>query len=338
MRGLGTTDEKAPLISVIVPVYNVLPYLDECVDSIVFQADSRIEVILIDDGSTDGSGERCDELALRSDFVSVAHKTNGGLASARNAGMKTARGRYVSFVDSDDRLAPGSIPRMVAWASCAESDICFLQCEKFYPNGIRKPFGCEIASHDMEGLSAEESLEFLSHLGKFPDAACTKLYKRSFLERNELSFPEDGRFSEDLGFAIDCLLLAGSFAAIDGLVYEYRQDRPDSITSRPSGKHFYDLMKFVNESVDKLTDPSRNPKNSRCESCLSFVAYELSIMTWMLSLFKGEERRHAMRDLRRFLWVMPYGRGRKAAMTRSAINLFGVKLTSRLLAIYMRLR
>ena len=93
------------LISVIVPVYNVKDYLDECVSSLIAQTYKQLEIILVDDGSKDGSGELCDKYANDDDRIKVIHKSNGGLSSARNAGLDVARGEFVGFVDSDDFLA-----------------------------------------------------------------------------------------------------------------------------------------------------------------------------------------------------------------------------------------
>lgn len=326
------------LISIVIPVYNVLPYLGECMESILSQARDGVEVILVDDGSTDGSGEACDSFSSDVADIHVIHKPNGGLASARNAGMAIARGVYVAFVDSDDKLAPGAIGRLVDWASGADADICFLDCVKFFPDGSRKPFGCKVHSDELKGLDADLALDVLSRLDKFPDAACIKLYKRSFLKSNSVVFPDDGRFSEDLGFAIDCFLAARSFDAIDGPYYEYRQNREGSITSTLTPKHFFDLITFVDESVSKLVDQDGVPKNAKCASCLSFVSYELAIMTWMLGVLDKADREKGVKELEKYRWVMPFGKGRKAILTSKVVGIFGFRGTSKLLSLYMYLR
>ena len=97
---------REKLLSVIVPVYNVENYLSRCVDSILSQSGVTLEVLLVDDGSTDASGKICDSYAARDDRVKVIHKENGGLSSARNTGLDRASGDYVTFVDSDDYLEP----------------------------------------------------------------------------------------------------------------------------------------------------------------------------------------------------------------------------------------
>lgn len=95
-----------PLISIIIPVYNVGKYLDLCANSVIKQTYSNLEIILIDDGSSDSSGILCDELAIKDRRIKVTHKKNGGLSFARNCGMEIATGEYIAFVDSDDWIAP----------------------------------------------------------------------------------------------------------------------------------------------------------------------------------------------------------------------------------------
>ena len=101
------------LISVIVPCYNVRPYLRRCIDSIAGQANVNLEVIMVDDGSTDGTSELCDAIAASNRRTRVIHKANGGLSDARNAGLDSANGPIVTFVDSDDFLPPGAIGTML---------------------------------------------------------------------------------------------------------------------------------------------------------------------------------------------------------------------------------
>ena len=98
--------QEKPLVSIIVPVYNVKDYLNECVESIVNQSYTALEIILVDDGSTDGSAEICDNWLKRDSRIRVIHKENGGLSDARNAGMSIATGEYVGFVDGDDKIPP----------------------------------------------------------------------------------------------------------------------------------------------------------------------------------------------------------------------------------------
>lgn len=102
----------SPLISVIVPVYKVEDYLDECVESIIQQTYNNLDIILVDDGSPDNCPKKCDEWARRDSRIRVFHKKNGGLSSARNVGVENAKGKYISFIDSDDTILPDFIEQL----------------------------------------------------------------------------------------------------------------------------------------------------------------------------------------------------------------------------------
>ena len=117
--------EEYPLVSVIVPVYKVEPYLRRCIDSIVGQTYRNLEIILVDDGSPDHCGTICDEYALRDSRIKVIHKENDGLSSARNAGLDIANGEYIGFVDSDDHTASQMYERLVVTAIANDADIVF---------------------------------------------------------------------------------------------------------------------------------------------------------------------------------------------------------------------
>lgn len=115
------------LISVIVPVYNVKNYLKKCVDSILSQTYSVLQVILVDDGSTDGSGELCDLLAKCDKRIQVVHKSNGGLSDARNAGIEIAEGKYFSFIDSDDYIEPDMVESLYKLAKSTDCHLFFIR-------------------------------------------------------------------------------------------------------------------------------------------------------------------------------------------------------------------
>ena len=116
-------EERKPLVSVIVPVYNVYPYLRDCVQSVQAQSYQNWELLLVDDGSTDGSGELCDELAVEDGRIQVFHKPNGGLSDARNHGMHHARGEYFCFLDSDDLLPENALEKLVGLCEQHRADV-----------------------------------------------------------------------------------------------------------------------------------------------------------------------------------------------------------------------
>ena len=165
------------VISVIVPVYNVAAYLPECLDSILSQDYDKLEVILIDDGSTDDSGAICDDYARRDSRIRVIHQKNGGAAAAKNAGLRAATGEYLSFADSDDFLEPGAYAYMLALLKENDADI------------VRCAFQNRFRTRTEQWLAGEDRcvMEGKTFLVRFTtDWTCgllwNKLYKRALFD------------------------------------------------------------------------------------------------------------------------------------------------------------
>lgn len=129
--------ENNIIISIVIPVYNVEKYLDECLGSIIKNYHTNVEVILVDDGSTDKSGSLCDKYDKKYEFISVIHKKNGGLSSARNVGIEKAKGKYIWFVDSDDYISNDSISNILEEAK-KDGDLIIGNYLVFYPNGKKR--------------------------------------------------------------------------------------------------------------------------------------------------------------------------------------------------------
>ena len=166
------------LISVIVPVYNVKNFLNRCVDSILKQTYSNIEIVLVDDGSNDGSEVICDQLAHNYDNVRVIHKPNGGLSSARNAGIAVAKGKYIGFVDSDDFIDLDMYKCLYDNIIKTKSDISICKPYKFSKEDEI------VESKEVERIKTYENIEILRHM--YDDyftivVAWNKLYKKTFL-------------------------------------------------------------------------------------------------------------------------------------------------------------
>lgn len=323
------------LLSFILPVYNVEAYLEECVDSILEQVTDECEVILVNDGATDSSGEICDRYAESDPAIKVVHKENGGLSSARNAGMPVATGRYISFVDSDDKIFPGSVAKILEWIKTEGTDICFLQAVKFYPDGTEKDLGEDIVRAELKGQDRKHAVAHLASRPKYPGSAWAKLYRREFLLKNDLHFPYDRRFSEDLGFIRDCILSAESFDVLDFPYYRYRQNRAGSITNKITSRNFYDLLTFIIESAEKLTVDKR-ARDTVSEHAMGFVAYEYSVLMLIYNRILKQDRKDAMKRLREYKWTLSYSANRKCRLISTVSRFCGIRLTSFLLKKYRK--
>lgn len=323
------------LLSIIVPVYNVEKYLQECVESVIQTDMDSVEIILVDDGSTDSSGKMCDEIADKYDCVHCIHKENAGVSKARNDGLAVARGKYVAFVDADDRLSPNGLSAILEWIQKSSADICFMQARKLYPNGTLVDLGDGISSGGIRGKNKEEVFEYLASRPKYPGSACTKLFKRDFLVDNMLIFPVGRTNGEDLAFVMECLLAAGSFDALDMPYYEYRQNRFGSASHTITVEAFRQVSEFVSEFSDRLVKNSK-AVNEIADCAMSFVAYEyLVLMMFYEALRKrGDSEIKALRTyLKEKQWVMRYAKSRLGMLGLCCMKMLGFDLTAWIIGI-----
>lgn len=220
----------APFFSVILPVYNVYDLLERCVQSVLQQGFSDYEILLVDDGSTDGSGQLCDQLAAANPGIRVIHKENGGLASARNAGLSQAAGQYIWFVDSDDWIEPDSL--QLLFDACREKP----DMVKFSHYRVTQE-RVAVKSNAPEGLYRQEQLESLWDMafystGKYVLSACTHIYNRQFLQENSLCFVSERQVgSEDYLFNLQAMAMCRCICVTGHTLYNYEQ-RMGSLTQR----------------------------------------------------------------------------------------------------------
>lgn len=192
--------QEHPLITVIVPVYNILEYLPRCVHSITAQTYRNLEILLIDDGSTDGTGELCDRLGEEDDRIRVFHKENGGSSSARNLGLIHATGEYVGFVDSDDYIEPDMYELLLTAIQENSVEAAQVGRDEIDEQGSRLPDICEPPKEPEIWESRDFLLELLLHRGDC--SFCTKLIRRELFQ--EERFPEE-KLNEDFNLLVRML-------------------------------------------------------------------------------------------------------------------------------------
>lgn len=216
--------ENTPLLSVIVPVYNVEDYVGRCVDSILNQTYRNLEVILVDDGATDSSGAICDAFQEKDSRVRVIHKENGGLSSARNTGLEAATGEYITFVDSDDWIeADGYAHLMELMFRYGVKLVCG---GNYNVDGATGERTLALCPEKEEVISAEEFVGRMFLWQGFDSSACDKIYHRSLLET--FRYPE-GKVCEDVPVTYKIVLTTDRAALSDRPFYNYFH-REGSIT------------------------------------------------------------------------------------------------------------
>lgn len=213
-------EKSMPIISVIIPVYNVEKYLCQCLDSVINQTYKNLEIILVDDGSTDDSGKICNEYAKRDRRIIVVHKNNGGLSDARNAGIDICKGEYVSFVDSDDWLDLDMYEIFISKIIEHNADIVSCGYVLEFAN---KKFNCNLANIIIDGN--DKVLQNLFYNKNFPNAVWGKVYNKNIFEK--LRFPI-GKIYEDMLIKYDILKKSQKVVILKSTFYHYRQ-RSNSI-------------------------------------------------------------------------------------------------------------
>lgn len=206
--------KKLPLLTIIVPVYNILDYLPRCVHSITAQTYERLEIILVDDGSTDGTDKLCDDLASEDCRIRVYHRKNGGSSAARNTGLSLAKGEYIGFVDSDDYIEPDMYERLYKGILETGAKIAQIGRNETDEEGRLLPDIC-IPPAKQEFISSHDFMEeLLMHRGDC--SFCTKLLHRDLFRKHV--FPE-GLLNEDFRLLIQLLPLTEGVLSLPGYGY-----------------------------------------------------------------------------------------------------------------------
>lgn len=210
-----------PTVSIVVPIYKVEQYIHRCIDSILSQTFSDFELILVDDGSPDNCGAICNEYAEKDPRVKVIHKPNGGVSSARNAGIDAAIGKYIAFCDSDDYLDPEWVAELVGAISKAPTAWCFCGCHCVDANGSRFQENCVLHK-----TPAYETLPMKAYpeIYKTNFSACLwlRIFNLDIIRTHDIRFDENLSVSEDVLFTLEYGAYCDSFSVINRALYNHR--------------------------------------------------------------------------------------------------------------------
>lgn len=232
------------LVSVIIPVYNVEKYLEQCLDSVINQTYQNLQIILVDDGSTDGCPQICEQYAAKDPRVEVIHRKNGGLTAARNTGLTAVKGEYIGFVDSDDWIHPEMYRHLVEILEKTDADISTVEVEKTTGeiSTVQEPVEVKV-------LSQQEFAKVFFKIGsqKIVYYVWNRLYKKELLEPEH--FEEKFSIGEDVVASYKAWTKAEKIAVSNQLMYYYRQKT--GMTSTFNSKYFQ-LLDVWN-SVAQLT-------------------------------------------------------------------------------------
>lgn len=283
-----------PKFSIIVPIYNIENYIEKCIDSVLTQSYDNFELILVDDGSPDGCPGICDEYAKKDSRVQVVHKKNGGLSSARNAGLAVAQGEYCWMVDGDDYISPDALEKILPYAQ-GEIDIINVGLVGFM-DGEVADFCKNPEVYDYIGFADHKKIcQLTSH------ACSTKLltyvwrnvYRTAFLNEKSLRFEESLCYAEDSAFNMGAYLQAEKMQFTDVCVYAYCY-RTDSLSIKREGRFDLSVMRHF-ELYDKIRDESYGkycgyPDEAYYEDAGKFIIRTLYIYALLNRLYMSSSK------------------------------------------------
>lgn len=252
------------LVSVIVPVYNVENYVNECIDSILQQKYENIEVIIVDDGSTDGSGSICDHYGEYDERVIVIHKQNGGLSDARNTGLNSSSGEYITFVDSDDYIHKDMIFNLMNAIVSSGSDCAVCPLVRF-EDGMKTNQNVFFNSSEAETLSGYQLVKEL-YMGKYGEiglVAPNKVYKRSLFVHNKIQYPV-GRFHEDTFTTFKLIYNSSKVSIVPQPMYYYRVRSGSIMNSSIDIKKCSDGIEGDYSSVEYFNEKNEDELKKLC--------------------------------------------------------------------------
>lgn len=276
-------------VTIIIPVYNVACYIDKCLQSVAVQTYHNIEIVLVDDGSTDNSGYICDDFAIRHDAITkVIHSENHGPSAARNLGLSVAEGDYVTFIDSDDWVEPNFVEILVR---CMEQDNADMSCCGLLYDYNEGKNPVHIIEKDMV-YDHQETYRHILMDTQYYGYVCNKMFRRTLI--SDMRFDESLRSSEDMDFTTRYAALAKKSVYNGSQLYHYRQ-RMGSMTGDFSYSHIKLSVLRVNHSL--ISRYEKECPELAGQTVINYVKTNLNILGRLgISHIKDEELSSKLND------------------------------------------
>lgn len=309
-------------ISIVIPVYNVSKYLDACIKSVINQSYTNFELILIDDGSTDGSGVICDNWSKKSKRIFVIHQSNHGSSYSRNKGISNAKGDYITFLDSDDYwMSKDFLKDINNRLKITNPDVLSFNFSKIFKNDESSVYFQNIASMPKE-LDDLSSFDYQIKNNLWIACAWNKVIKKDLFDNNELLFVE-GITSEDIDWSARLALKCSKFDYINILGVGYNQ-RFDSISKLLDSKKLTVLLNniLVTESLINTTNDIKG------NLLKSYLAYQIVTLILNFSFLNEKDvLKNNLDMLKNLCKYLPNSNNRKIRLLYYVIRLLGVKNT-----------
>lgn len=282
-----------PLISVIVPIYNVENYLRQCIDSIISQSYENLEIILVDDGSKDNCGKICDEYAAKDSRIIVIHKENGGLSSARNAGIDICKGEFISFIDSDDFVSKYFIELLYEGVEKYSADIVTCTKSVSFTDGDKLPNLNGKENYSLVSITPFDALKQMMYQ-RLPNGAPFRLYQRDIFKK--IRFPE-GYLFEDVATIHKTFMCAKRMSLLSADIYGYRV-RVNSIVRQKFSDRKKIAIKITRDLYKEICE-----YDIRLKKAVASRAFAQNFHVYLQIPFEDvETRREFWNEIKKYRW------------------------------------
>lgn len=323
-----------PYLSVIIPIYKVEDYLERCVKSVLDQDYKNLEVILVDDGSPDRCPEICEALAKTDERIKVIHKPNGGLSSARNAGIDMVGGEYLAFLDSDDSWNANMLSKVMKQLEESKSTILtFAALSLYEDSGLYKRHEPDFFSEEFRTMEVKDYYSLLIATGNLHESACTHIIDRKFLINNDLYFKE-GILCEDTEWMFRLLRTANTISISSTPLFICTENRTGSISNTASTKSVRDMISIIEGSIDYR---KKYPMSHVADFEFAHCSYLWSICMGLYTALPVEHKpviKSKLKEIAKKLNLKAHPKSRKVSLI---YTLFGFHATATVLALYMKL-
>lgn len=317
------------MLSIIIPIFNADKYLKECIDSILKQTYINYEVILVDDGSTDSSGDICDKYAENNKHIKVIHQTNSGAAVARNVGLEAAKNDYIFFIDGDDFIDNKDAFKIICdRLKETKVDVLNFNFKKYYSKNKKERYFDIDKSMPLKSLNNKNGFKFLSDNGLYIASPWNKVIRRELFNKYNLNFIE-GIYSEDIEWCARLAIYAKSFDFINEDFYCYRQIST-SVSKNISNKNLKDLKDSIVLCYEKSKGLNENFKTCY----LNYVAYQYATFFMCQANVKLDKHNKLYVDeMRKYSFLLDYSDNKKVKILKFLNRIMGYKNLCRFIRI-----
>lgn len=325
-----------PLISVIIPVYQVEKYIEECIRSVISQTNDNWEIILVNDGSQDNSGNICDLYSEKDKRIQTIHKVNGGLSDARNKGLEKAIGEYIIFLDSDDYWIDKEFLEKVN--RCIKENIntemILFEAKRIIEETGEFVLDNKLDVNFINNNNKNEIVKKLIQSKTYSMSACTKVINRKFLLENNIEF-QKGLLGEDLDWFLNILVNVKNIKAVESINYVYRV-RQGSITKTISLKSIEDQFWMLDKWVPIIENNETLKRYKRYYMGILSYSYVIDILVF--SQLKNKDKKKVEHIMEKYSYLLNYDVNKIISITKFTYKLLGLKITSFLLNKYYFLK